>query len=301
MQTSEWKNVLELDSGRNVVHGSSESLTDAVRRGADLRILTHFHHNEHIDTSSSNPELIVETSEFRVTYLVEDRWSAGIMSLRQPVILPDGLGPRPSLSCFLYNQDGHQSIGRIYLDGPPVKGGLGPSPAIPPINMPKYHALGAWDSESNGPSINFIYDFDIYQFFVRDDWQEVLHTDATGVAVHGSVRALADAFRSGKDVKVGVRGVCADLASDKTVQADHELFVQTGFNYYYTERDLFMTETHPVVRVRPSIPMSYVSRGWDFGWLFVRTDGFVQSLTYDPYTLVPLKKDSRHAIRWFVR
>jgi hypothetical protein len=47
-------------------------------------------------------------AEFRVTYLLDDSWSAGIMTLRQPVELPEGFGPRPSLSCFLYNQDGSQ-------------------------------------------------------------------------------------------------------------------------------------------------------------------------------------------------
>jgi hypothetical protein len=301
LPSNSWKSVLEMDSGRHVTRGSGDALTDAIRRGADLRIRTDFHHNEHIDTTSPNSDLIVETSEFRVTYLVDDRWSAGLMSLRQPVDLPKGLGPRPSMSCFMYNQDGHQAIARIYLDGPPVKGGLGPSPALPPPNMPKYHALEAWDAESNGPSMNFIYDFDVYEYFVRDDWQEALHTDANGGVVSGSVRDLTDAFRSGRDVKVSIRGICSDLASEEERAVDHEVFVQTGFNYYYTKQELFTTETHPIVRVRPGIPMWYVSRGWDLAWCFVRTDGFVQTLSYDPYTLQHRKKDSHNAMRWFVR
>ena len=64
----------------------------------------------------------------RATYLVDRRWCAGITTLRQPVELPIGFGPRPSLSLFLYNEDGGQAIARPYLDGPPVLGKKGPSP-----------------------------------------------------------------------------------------------------------------------------------------------------------------------------
>ncbi len=295
-----WKNVLTLNSDRTVREGSTEMLAAAIRRGADLRIRTDFRHNEHIDTSSDDPEMVNEVSEFGVTYLIEDRWTAGIMSLRQPISGPDGFGPRPSMSFFLYNQDGHQAIARPFLDGIPAKGEPGSSVPVPPPRMPKYNALETWDSETNAPSINFIYDFEFYQFFVRDDWREVLHHDSDGTVVAGSVGALTDAFSRGQEVKVGVHGLCLDL-STSAAATDHEVFVQTGSSYHYTGRDLFFAGTHPVVRVRPSLPMRYTSRGWDFGWMFVRTDGFVQSLLYDPYTLQVRRKDSRHSIRWFVR
>jgi len=111
-----WKNVLELDSQRDIVGVSQSTLSDAIRRGADLRIYTEFHHNEHIDVESNSNELIEEVSEFGVTYLIDNRWSAGVMSLRQPIELPTGFGARPSMSFFLYNQDGQQAIARPYLD-----------------------------------------------------------------------------------------------------------------------------------------------------------------------------------------
>lgn len=41
---------------------------------------------------------------------------AGSMISRQPVERPEGFGPRPSRSCFLYNQDGSQAIACPYLD-----------------------------------------------------------------------------------------------------------------------------------------------------------------------------------------
>ena len=110
---------LSLDAKRRVRDGSAGALAAAIRRGADLHIGTEFRHNEHVDTSSDNPETVRELAEFRTTYLVEDRWTAGIMTLRQPVSLPDAFGPRPSMSFFLYNQDGTQAIARPHLDDAP--------------------------------------------------------------------------------------------------------------------------------------------------------------------------------------
>ena len=74
---SRWTQVLELDAQRHVVSGETDALVAAVRSGADLRIGTGFRHNEHIDTSSDREELIREVMDFRVTYLLEDRWVAG--------------------------------------------------------------------------------------------------------------------------------------------------------------------------------------------------------------------------------
>ena len=114
---SAWKSVLELDTNRNRKNGSAEDLAAAIRNAADLRIYTEFLHNEHIDVKSDSDERIREVAEFGITYLLEDSWSAGIMNLRQPIELPVGFGPRPSMSFFLYNQNGQQAIARPHLDG----------------------------------------------------------------------------------------------------------------------------------------------------------------------------------------
>jgi len=294
-----WQSVLELDASRRVVAGSERALADAIRRGADLRIYTEFRHNEHIDVTSDNPELVQEVSEFRVTYLLRDDWVAGIMSLRQPVELPAGFGPRPSMSFFMYNQDGQQAIARPFLDGGAVTGEPGPASVESPANMPKYHALDGWDAGTNAPSHNFVYHFESYRFCVSDTWREVLAHDADGNVIAGSLSDLTDAFVAGCEVKVGIRDICADLADDE--EMPHELFVQAGPEYYYTERKLFIAGSHPLVRVRPAVPMQYASHGWDFGWAIVRTDGHVVYRRCDPYTLKFEDRESRQAIRWFVR
>ncbi len=298
---TKWHPVLELNSRREVTDGSSEALCDTIRRGADLRIYTEFIHNEHIDPNSPNDELIREVSEFRATYLLEDRWSAGIMTLRQPISLPDGFGPRASMSFFLYNQDGQQAIARPYLDGGPRGGAIGPAALDDWSAYPKYHQQDGWDAGTNAPSSNFVYDFEAFRYYVCDDWQEVLAHDEAGKVQAGSIDDLAAAFEAGAEVKVGVRNPCADLdpAGDRPV--DHEVFIQVGPGYYYSKQKLFIAGAHPLVRVRPGIPLCYKSRGWDFGWLMPRTDGRVAMLLYDPYSLNVRRQEGQFAIRWFVR
>ena len=310
-QVRGWKSLLTLDRRRNRVAGSEKELADAIRRGADLRIYTEFRHNEHLDTASDNDELVQEVSEFRVTYLLDDRWTAGIMTLRQPIVPPAGFGPRPSMSFFLYNQNGEQAIARPYLDGLPMAGIPGPGQLTDFTEMPKYQQSDSWDDQTNAPSHNFVYEFETYRFCVRDDWQEVLAHTADGDVLSGSLEALTTAFRQGAEIKIAIRGLSSDLAEDNTThdlsQAKarethhHEVFVQAGPGYFHTEQKLFVAGSHPLVRVRPAIPLRYESRGWDFGWLMVRSDGFVSRSLVNPYTLQFSNTEVRHDLRWFVR
>lgn len=298
---SRCRTVLTLDCERRLVSGSEEALTDAIRRAADLRVYTEFRYDEHVDTRSDIKELVQEVSEFRVTYLLDDRWAAGFMTLRQPVEPPVGFGPRASMSYFLYNQDGHQAIARLRLDGQSLKGTPGSSPVPDWPDMPKNHQFDNWDEGTNAPSYNFVYDFETYRFSVRDDWTEVLsHTD-TGEVVSGSLDDLVHAFADGAAVKLGVRGLCADLSAEPESAVGHEVFVDTGACYYQTERKIFSAGTHPLVRVKPAIPLKYESEGWDCGWLMVRSDGFVERWLVNPYTLKFKKSQARYPMRWFVR
>ncbi len=296
-----WQCALELDNRRTVVDGSEAALCDAVRRGADLRIYTEFRHNEHIDVDSDDDQMVREVAEFPATYLVDDRWAAGIMTLRQPIDLPDGFGPRPSMSFFLYNQDGQQAIARPHLDAPPAAGAPGPSPVEVNPDMPKAHPIDAWDGQTNAPSNNFVYDFEVFRYWVRDDWTEVLAHGPRGNVTLGSVGDLAKAFSDGSEVKVGIRGLCGTLAVDGTPAIDHEVFIRINSCYYYTGSGLFIGATHPLVRVRPDIPLRYGTEGWDFGWGLVRTDGHSALLTYDPYTLRHRRSSANLGVRWFVR
>jgi hypothetical protein len=298
---TDWTLALELDGERSISGGSRSALSDAIRRAADLRIYTEFRHNEHIDVTSDSTEVVREVAEFGETYLLQDSWAAGIMTLRQPVDLPRGFGPRPSMSFFLYNQDGQQAIARPHLDGPASSGTPGPSPLTGDLSMPKLHQQDSWDASTNAPSHNFIYDFDVFRFWVRDNWNEVLAHDDDGAVRSGSVEALADAFSNGSEVKVGISGLCADLADGPADSIEHEVFIQVGSCYYYTEARLFIGATHPFVRVRPAVPLAYGSRAWDFGWAMAKTDGRAELLLADPYSLKFRRLQERYPIRWFVR
>lgn len=289
-----WTPALKLSSSREVLEGSTDSLCDAIRRGADLRVGTAFRHCEHIDTASTDDQLIQEQMDFRVVYLLEDRWTAGIENLRMPVSLPDGFGPRASMSFFMYNQDGHQAVARPYLDG-----GVGETGTHDP-DMPKMHIGEAFDGGTAAPSTNFIYDFESYRFFVRDAWREVLAHDEQGQVVRGEVKELADLCEAGHEVKVAIRGLCDDLTPTGQTKIEHEVFVHIGPCYYCTGDQRLVGGANPVVRVRPSLPLGYASRAWDFGWLLPRTDGFLARWLCDPFTLKFAKSETRCAMRWFV-
>ncbi len=295
-----WNLALELNEQRQPVRGSATELVDAIRRGADLRIGTAFRHNEHIDTASNNSELIREHMDFRVTYLLDERWVAGIETLRMPVALPDGFGPRPSLSFFLYNQDANQAIARPYLDGGDVSSDVeSNAPAETPA-MPRMRVLSAADENTNAPSHHFVYDFDYYRFFVNDRWEEVLSHDAEGQAVSGSLPALTAAVDEGREVKIALRGLCDDLDGGFASGVGNEVFVHVGPCYHYTESGFLLAAAHPLVRVAPSIPLLYGSGKWDFGWILARTDGHVARWLCDPYSLRFQRSAARHPIRWFV-
>jgi len=298
---SKWTNVLELNSKREIVSGSEKKLCDAIGRGADLRIYTEFRHNEHIDPSSEDSDLIQEVSEFRETCLLDNRWAAGFMTLRQPVSLPDRFGPRPSMSFFLYNQNGQQAIARPFLDGIPVEGIPEASAVNNHEEMPKYHEQSAWDVDTNAPSSNFIYDFGKFRYSVCDNWQEVYSHDETGQPISGSLESLTKAFYEGCEVKAGISGFFDDLSDPDLQSMENEVFIQTGWGYYYTGKKLFIAETHPLVKCKPTIPLMYESRGWNFGWIVLRTDGACVERICDPYTLQFSDTDRRFKIRWFIR
>ena len=67
------------------------------KTSSDLRVGTVFRFDEHIDTSSANAERVREIMDFRVVYLMEERWVAGIQNLRMPVSFEQGFGPRASM------------------------------------------------------------------------------------------------------------------------------------------------------------------------------------------------------------
>jgi len=137
--------------------------------------------------------------------------------------------------------------------------------------------------------LDFTCDFDVFRYCVRDDWQQV------------QGEKLVEACRGGCALKIGVSGLCDDLALEGEVPLPHEVFVQIGSAYYCTEQRLLAVGSHPVVRVRPGLPMRYATDNWDFGWLFARTDGHVVYRRCDPYSLRFDDRTFRCPVRWFAR
>lgn len=296
MSDEKFRPVLTLNSQREIVSGNVTELRRAISNGADLRIFTSFRHNEHIDTSSDNPEWINEVSDFRVTWLIDGRWVAGIMNLRMPVTPPVDFGARPSWSFFMYNEDGTQAIARPFLDGTPGSPSTGRSPDVAPENMPKYHVISTFDTGTNAPSQNFVYDFGEFRYYVRDCWHEVYAHDGDGRTISGSFDELIRAFNNGAEFKAAISGF--DQEPGEPVG---ELFTPLGSGYHNTESGIFSITSQPVVMVKPAIPMRYAAGNWSFGNLLLRTDGEVVYWRCDPYNMKYEKVRRRCTIRYFFR
>ncbi len=309
MTDSAWAMVLELAPDRSVVSGSKEALAAAIGRGADLRIYTEFLYEEHIlPGGAADPALngpIREVIDFRETILVENRYVAAITTLRQPLEPPHGFnGHDPKMSFFMYTVDGEQGLANLVLGETPETGWAAPGERtlVPtPADMPKIGIQEFFDIGTSGPSRNFVYDMEAYRFFVRDEWEEILAHDAAGTVVGGSFAALEAAQVAGREIKVGIRDLGGELAPPGTSPVPHETFILVGSGFIHVRAGLYVTLTHPLVRIAAEIPIRYGSGSWDVAWVFLRTDGHATVRRLDPWTRVWEDRPTRFACRWFAR
>jgi hypothetical protein len=157
-----------------------------------------------------------------------------------------------------------------------------------------------FDVGTSGPSRNFVYDMERYRFFVRDDWEELLSHDAEGTVTGGSFAALEAAQIAGRELKVGIRDLAADLAPGGAAPGA-ETFSLVGSGFLHVRAGLYVALTHPLVRVAAAIPIRYATRNWDAAWVFLRTDGGATIRRIDPYTRQWEDRPARFACRWFAR
>ncbi len=302
-----WRCALELAPSRKITSGAYADLAAAISRGADLRVYTEFTHEEHIvpfgSPATQDPAfngLYREIIDFRVAYLINQSHVAGVTMLRQPLEPSTGFnGTQPRMSFFLYNMDAGQACASLILDNSPAaRPGTN---AIEPVprEMPKLRDTTAFDLGSHAPSRNFIYDMEVYRYFVCDNWQEVLAHDANGQVIRGSIDAIGEAQSQGREFKVGISGLCSDLATGQPIP--HEVFSLLGSSFYHTGRKTLESLTHPLVRVAPGIPLAYASQNWDVSWVCVNTTGQCTIRKLNPWTRTFSDHPARLALRWFVR
>jgi hypothetical protein len=305
-----WSTALELASDRSVAAGSREALADAIRRGADLRIYTEFLYEEHIlpggDPALDGP--IREVIDFRETLLLDDRYVAGITTLRQPLEPPHGFNGRdPRMSFFMYSMDGEQALANLVLGDLEEPATPGERLVVPtPVDMPRMSEQEFFDVGTSGPSRNFVYDMETYRFIVRDEWREVLAHDAEGRVMAGSFAELEDAQVAGLEIKVGIRDLAVDLEAGGAGPGDggrpgSETFTLVGSGFVHVRAGLYVALTHPLVRIAAHVPLRYRSGNWDVAWVFLRTDGQAHVRRIDPYTRAWEDRPARFACRWFVR
>lgn len=303
---SPWRCAYELDANRKPVAGSESDLCHAIRRGADLRVYTEFYYEEHVapfqnlagDTSADG--LVREVIDFRETILIDNRHVAGITTTRQPMNPILGFnGASAKMSYFMYNMTGHQSCASLSLDAIPeatdTPGVILTEPA--PTGVPKMSETEAHDVGSACPSRNFIYQMETYRFWVQDNWTEELAHDEQGEPIRGSWEALSESHKAGREIKVAIGGLYNDIGTGMP----EEVFTPVGTAFNHMTQQLFETQSHPIVRVSPSIPMKYASGRWDVSWLIIRTNGLIEIRTLTPHTRKFHDWSKRCPCRWFVR
>jgi hypothetical protein len=308
MTTPGWTTALELRPDRSVSAGSKDALVAALARGADLRMYTEFVFEEHIEPGwTGDPGLrgpIREVIDFRETIVVDGRHSAGMTTLRQPLHPPFGFnGTDPKMAFFFYTSDGDQARANVLLGGAAAAGEPGTRVVNPtPADMPKMSPEEAFDLDTLGPSRNFVYDMETYRYVVRDDWEELLAHDSDGTVVRGSVDAIEEAQIAGRELKVAIRGLGAELARSVGLpDLDHEVISHLGSGFFHIGPRLYNALTHPIVRLAPAIPLRYRTGGWDVVWVHQRTDGQATVRRLDPYTHAWTDTRARFGARWFAR
>jgi hypothetical protein len=288
--------VLSLDPARKIKRGSTKLLNKKLAAGADLRISTGFLHNEHIDITSDDNQLIAETSTFAETVIIDGKWSAYFMTARQPVGLREGFGYPNSLSLFLYNQDGLQGVARLIMDGTLDKSARRDSEHG---GFPKVRTFNIQDEKTAGISKTFIYDFEFYDYIVSDCYREIFANSKEGKPRLGSIDALAKAYRAGRGIKLAVRGLSQVLWGD--TGHEDEIFIHCGSSYYYTSDKLMFTNTLPFVSVPADIPLTYKPKGFRYCWIVARSDGRVAVRSYNVFKNTWETRQARLALRWFAQ
>ncbi len=304
-----WTLALELAPERSVRAGSKAAVAAAIGRGADLRVYTEFLFEEHIlpggNGDPSQDGLIREVIDFRETILVGDTHVGAVTTQRQPLEPPFGFnGTQPRMSFFMYTTDGDQALAGLVFGG--VSGAPAPGERMvepPPPDMPKMGPQEFFDLGTSAPSRNFVYDMETYRYFVRYDWEEILAHDADGQATAGSFDALEAAQMAGREIKVGILDLAADLAGDPASRpsAPHTVFTPVGSGFLHTGPRVYAALTHPLVRIAAADPLRYRSGNWDVAWVFLRTDGHAVVRTLEPYTRTWADRPARFACRWFAR
>lgn len=288
--------ILRLDANRNIVQGSPSQLNSRIAAGADLRISTGFLHNEHIDPNSDDHQQIVETSTFAQTVLIDSKWSAYFMTLRQPVSLPCGFGLANAMSLFLYNQDGQQAMARLTLEG-------GCNRTIEEhtedTGFSKMHTLSIADTDTLGGSKNFIYYFDFFDYLVTACYKETYANTREGDKKLGDIECLHESYRRGAGIKIAVKGI-SEAIWGKTGHED-EIFIHCGSAYYYTSDKLMITNSLPFISVPADIPLSYKSKSFRYCWLVVRSDGMGELRSYNIFDNQWKTCSIRLSVRWFVQ
>lgn len=206
-----------------------------------------------------------ETLHFEEVYVGEDGYFAGIRTDHFANAGGLGLHDQPFVCFFRYDMSGAFALVKWFFDG-------------------------------NTEDVSQAYPYGIYRWFVGDPWQTVYAHDETGAPTLGSLDALMDAVRDGRQMRVAIRNLF-NFDDGQPAGPDHWVIVNIsqpciaeGHAAGLTETILLMTGSRPLMFTRPYFP----------GYALLRTTGVADMQLSSPEIRFGRMKLNR-AMKWLIR
>lgn len=279
VRSNKWTQACRIGGDFQALEGSVAEVAAAVRRGADLRRFSTY--------DPPQTGLVEETMALQTTWVFDAEHVGGLSTLRHPADCGLGFFKQASLAYWVFGVTAPQTAAFVPLDGAPADGATGRW-----IRVDEHPFVG----ERNSPWLS-----KYYQWWIRDDWEEVHSHDENGTALLGHWEDVRQAAAVGRAIKVGIRNPWSHLADGTGVGPEHDVFIECGTQFAHVDGGFFAAMTIPTCLLRPTKPLRFVGEAFEPGWLLVRTDGRVQRQVLRPSTMEWNTTWTRHSLRWFAR
>lgn len=266
------------DRDHTPISGSVAAVAEAVRSGSDLRRFSTY--------KLKGAGMVEETMTLQTTWVFDERNVGGLQTLRHPVDCGLGIKVQPSLALWIFPVGVQQRSTFVPLEG-----------------IPMADATDQWAQVNNNPYGADDEEFvpQRYQWWARSDWEQICAHDELGNPFLGSWKNIHAAAHDGCVLKVGVKNLWSDFASDRKEFRDHEVFVECTTDFSHVDGEFFGSLTQPTFLIQPCIPLIFTDGYYALGWLVVRSDGRIQRRVLNPSTMQWEQKWGRYAVRWFAR
>lgn len=266
------------DSGHEPTEGSVAAVAEAVRGGADLRRFSTY--------NLAGTGLVEETMTLQTTWVFDDMNVGGLQTLRHPLDAGLGITMQPSMALWIFGVGAPQRSTFVPLNAEAMR-----------------NATHEWVQVDNDAFSAEADEFvpRLYQWWARNDWEEVCAHDENGNPSLGSWKKLREAANDGCTLKVGISNLWSCLTPAGEEAPEHEVFVECTTDFAHVDDKFFGSLTQPTFLLQPCTPLRFTGENFAPGWLVVRSDGKVQRQTLNPSSRQWEQTWGRCAVRWFAR